>query len=204
MQGRFDEARQFARRSRDILLDLGLRLRASWVTETSGYIELRAGDLAAAEGEFRSGYAEAEELGEFGFRATVAAEIGRVLVMQGRVEEGERFVGIAEGTAAEEDIGTHVLSLGARARILAARGDTDEAVRAGRRAVMLSEQTDDVNMQGDALVDLGDVYLELGREGDAIRSFETALLRYAAKGNVAAAERVRPRVSTGPGRGARG
>jgi class 3 adenylate cyclase/tetratricopeptide (TPR) repeat protein len=203
MQGRFDEARQLARRSRDILFDLGLRLRASWVTETSGYIELRAGDLSAAEREFRSGYEEAEELGELGFRATAAAEIGRVLVMQGRVQEGERFVGIAEATAAEEDTGTHVLCLGARARILAAGGEADEAERTGRRAVTLSEQTDDVNMQGDALVDLGDVYRELGREDEAVRSFEMALLRYAAKGNVAAAERVRPRVSTGPGRGAR-
>jgi class 3 adenylate cyclase/tetratricopeptide (TPR) repeat protein len=196
MQGRFDEARELAARARAILEDLGLRLRASWVSQTSGTIEMRAGDPAAAEREFRAGIDAASSLGERGAQATLAAMLAHALLAQGRIEDAEGAAADCAATAAEDDLASQVIWRGATARVLAARGDIDGARALAGRAVSMAETTDDINMQADALVDRGEVAALAGRHADAFRDFDTALRRYAEKGNVAAAERVRPRVST--------
>jgi class 3 adenylate cyclase/tetratricopeptide (TPR) repeat protein len=196
MQGRFDEARAHARRSRAMLEDLGLRLRASWVAETSGAIEMRAGDFAAAAREFGDGFELAGALGEQGARSTLAGMLAHALLGDGRHDEAERFATICRDTAADDDLASQVLWRGVTARIAADAGRGDEARSLARRAVALAETTDDVNMQAEALADLGEVHAAAGRHDESIRAFETALARYAAKGNVASAERLRPRVAT--------
>ena len=200
MQGRFDEARQLAARSRAILEDLGLRLRATWVSETTGTIEMLAGDIVAAERELRDGFDAAAEVGEQGFQATVAALLAHALLDQGRVEEADRLVSLTETTAADDDLASQVLWRGARARVLSRTGAGRQAVEIAEEGVALAEGSDDVNMQADALVDLGEVFIELGHPQDAVASFAEALKRYDAKGNRAAAGRVRARGTLNPPR----
>jgi tetratricopeptide (TPR) repeat protein len=196
MQGHIDEARELGRRGRSILEELGLRLRAVFMSETLGSIEILAGDLAAAEREYRAGYDAAAELGERGFLSTVAASLAHVLVSGGRLQDAEVLTRLSEDVGAEDDLATQVTWRSARARILAATGDQDQAVSLARESVTLAEETDDLNMRGDTLVHLGGVLQGLGRDLEAAEAFGGALERYEAKGNVVGAADVRRRLAT--------
>jgi predicted ATPase/class 3 adenylate cyclase len=187
MQGRFDEGRELVARSARVLEDLGLRLRAAFVSDAAGAVETLAGDHAAAERALRAGYDTIEELGERAYLSTVSAMLAHAIWAQGRADEAAMFCSLAEETGADDDITTQVLWRTARARIVAAGGDGDEGVRLARDAVALAEETDDINMQGDALVDLGDVLAGAGDREASEASFRRARELYVAKGNVVAA-----------------
>ncbi|HEX2025060.1 MAG TPA: adenylate/guanylate cyclase domain-containing protein [Actinomycetota bacterium] len=193
MEGRFDEARELAERARKILEEFGFRLRASWVSETSGTIEMLAGDPAAAERALRAGFDAAVDFGEQGFQVTVAALLAHALVDQGRVEEAERFTTLSREAAAEDDVASQVLWRSARARILVATGGLEEAEALARQALILVEGTDDVNMHADTLAVLADVLVEQGRPQEASAALDRAVELYVGKGNAAAAEASRRR-----------
>jgi hypothetical protein len=80
-----------------------------------------------------------------------------------------------------------VLWRSARAKVLAAQGELDEALLLARAAVAMAEETDDINMQADALMDLAKVVETAGdaaARGDALRRAHGL---YVAKGNLASA-----------------
>jgi tetratricopeptide (TPR) repeat protein len=191
MQDRFGEARDLVRRSRAIYQDLGLRLRSTSVAETAGGIEMLAGDAIAAEQELRASLVALAEMGEQGIQSTVAAALAHALIEQGRFDEAEEMVSASELAGAEDDVSTHVLGQSARARILAAQGRHEEAERIARKAVGRAEETDDLNMRGDTLLDLGQVLSEAGERDGAVFAVEQALGLYEAKGNSAAAAAAR-------------
>jgi class 3 adenylate cyclase/tetratricopeptide (TPR) repeat protein len=193
MEGRFDDARDLAERARRILEEFGFRLRASWVSETSGAIEMLAGDPAAAERALRAGFDAAVDFGEQGFQVTVAALLAHALIDQGRIEEAERFTTLSRDAAAEDDVASQVLWRSARARILVATGGLDEAEAVARQALALVERTDDVNMHADTLAVLADVLIAQGRPEEATAALDRAVELYAAKGNTAAADASRRR-----------
>jgi tetratricopeptide (TPR) repeat protein len=87
------------------------------------------------------------------------------------------------------------MSRSARARILAARGAYEVAERLGRDAVALSDETDDLNMRGDTLVDLGEILSAAGDRDGAAEALGSALGLYEAKGNRAAARATRRRLA---------
>ena len=74
---------------------------------------------------------------------------------------------------------------GALARVQAHRGDLAEAEQLAREAVATAEQTDSLNYQGKALIDLGEVLAAAGRQTEASAAFDEAIARFAGKGNVA-------------------
>jgi class 3 adenylate cyclase/tetratricopeptide (TPR) repeat protein len=195
MQGRFDEARDLVGRSRAVYGDLGLRLRWAFVAETAGGIEMLASDPVAAEREFRTCLDALAEMGEQGIQSTVAAALAHALIEQGRLDEAEESVAASEVAGAEDDVSTQVLGRSARARIQAGRGLYDEAAKLARDAVALSEATDDLNMRGDTLADLGDVLSAAGEEVGASSAFASALQLYEAKGNAVAATAIRHRLT---------
>jgi class 3 adenylate cyclase/tetratricopeptide (TPR) repeat protein len=189
MQGRFDEAREHLARSREILDDLGLKLRAAFGSEAAGFLEMLAGDPAAAERELRSGYEALERLGERGSASTVAALLAHAVAAQGRFDEAERFSIVAEEIAAEDDLSTQVMWRSARAKVFAARGRHVEADRSAREALKLAVETDDLNMHADTLMDLAEVLRLAGREAEAGPAAQEALELYRQKGNLVSAER---------------
>jgi len=191
MQGRFDEAREQGRRAQAILEEFGLRLRAAFLSETLGSLEMLAGDYPAAEREYRSGYDAVVELGERGFLATIAAELAHALVEQGRLDDAEVLTRLSEDTGAEDDVATQVLWRSARARILASRGSAEDAESLARESVALAEGTEDLNMRGDTLIELGEVHRAIGRGPEAAAAFTEAIERYEAKGNVVGAGNAR-------------
>ena len=187
MQGRFDEGRALVSQSAQILEDLGLKLRAAFVSDAAGFVETLAGDHAAAERALRVGYDTIDELGERAYLSTASALLAHAICEQGRYEDAEMFCSLAEEVGADDDITTQVLWRSARARVLAARGELDEALRLAQAAVTMAEETDDINMRADALVDLAGVLEVTGdptARDDALRRAHDL---YVAKGNLVSA-----------------
>jgi class 3 adenylate cyclase/tetratricopeptide (TPR) repeat protein len=190
MQGRFDEARERVGEAMGILEDLGLWLRAAFVSETSAFVERLAGDAAASEQALHAGYDVLAKLGEQGFLSTAAALLSHEMLDQGRDGDAADFIGASEAAVAEDDLATQILLQSARGRALARRGEPSEAEARCRDAVRLAEETDDVNMHGDVLLHLAEVLHAAGDVAGAGECRERARSLYRAKGNVAQASSV--------------
>jgi class 3 adenylate cyclase/tetratricopeptide (TPR) repeat protein len=193
MQERFDEARGLAERARTTLEEYGFRLRASWVSETAGAIEMLAGDPRAAERELRRGFDATAEMGEQGFHATVAASLARALVAQGKLDEADRFASISQTAAADDDLASQVQWRSARARILAASGAAAAGEALAREALELVARTDDINMHADMLVDAAMVLVDVDRQKEVGDMLDEAIELFTRKGNDAAAAATRRR-----------
>jgi tetratricopeptide (TPR) repeat protein len=198
MQGDIDGALVEARDATAILEDLGMWLRAAFVSETTAFVHDLAGDAAAAERALLEGYTVIDKLGEQGFLSTVAALLAHRILDQDRPDEAATYLATSESVAAEDDLTTLTLVESAHGRLLGRRGDLPDAVARCRTAVELSERTDDINMRGDALVDLAEV---LGRAGDPAAeegALAAAERLFEAKGNVVRAGAVRRPRAPGP------
>jgi class 3 adenylate cyclase/tetratricopeptide (TPR) repeat protein len=191
MEGSFDEARDLAERSYEMLNELGLRLRAAFATEAAAFVETLAGDHAAAERALRLGYEITDQIGERGYNATVTALLSQAVLAQGRVEEADALTVEAERNGATDDMTTQVVWRSVRGRVLSARGMHDGAEALAREATTLAAQTDDVNMRADALLDLAEVLRAAGRAPEGAPYLRQALELFDAKGNEVAAARAR-------------
>jgi class 3 adenylate cyclase/tetratricopeptide (TPR) repeat protein len=196
MLGRFANARQHYRRSDSASAELGLNVQLASLRMYAGWAELIAGDAAAAERELRIGYEELERMGEQSYLSTTAAFLARAVFAQALYDEAERLTEVSDETAAEHDLISHVMWRGTRAKVLARRSDGD-AERLARESVELSLETDCLNMQADALVDLAETLQLLGRADEAAAILLQAIERYEAKGNAVSATAVGALVSTG-------
>ncbi|MBA2462344.1 MAG: AAA family ATPase [Actinobacteria bacterium] len=191
-QGRFDEGRRLVDEAAAGYEELGARLNAA-AAAAFGHadIESLAGDSVAAEHALRRGYEELEQLGELGYRASIAGLLARTLHAQGRSEEAERFSRLVEETASEHDLWSQVLYRLTRAMVLAGAGREIEAEEIAREALSIVERTDLLGLQGDVLLDLGEVLRLSGREDEAHGCAERALALYERKGDDVSAERAR-------------
>jgi predicted ATPase/class 3 adenylate cyclase len=190
--GRFDEARELVAAAAKAYEELGARLDAA-ATSAFGHAEVEwlAGDLAAAERALRDGYDALGALGELGHRASVAALLARVLHARGRSEEAAALVREVAETASDRDLWSQILLALTGARLAAAAGRLAEAEERARDAVEIVEESDLLDLHGDALLDLADVLRLAGREEEARGSTEAALDLYARKGNEVSAARAR-------------
>ncbi len=189
MRGAFDEARELVREGNAILADVG-RMQSA-VSHHEALVEMLAGNPAGAADRLRAGYDRLEEMGEKAVLATTAAMLAQALYAQRRYQEAERFCAVSEATAAVEDVLTQVLWREVRAKILARRKRLGEAEALAREAVRLVAETDLVDRQGDALLDLAEVLRAAGRPDEADAAAGEALDRYERKGNVVSAGRAR-------------
>jgi tetratricopeptide (TPR) repeat protein len=81
-----------------------------------------------------------------------------------------------------------------QARVLAYRGESESAEALAREAIAIVEQTDGLNMAGDAYGDLADVLTASGRTDEAAEALEQALDRYERKKNLAMVAQVKPKL----------
>jgi ATP/maltotriose-dependent transcriptional regulator MalT len=192
LRGEFDEARRLIRASNETLDDLG-RMQ-SVVSHHEAVVELLAGAPATAERRLRVGYAKLEAMGEQALLATTAAFLAQAVHAQGDADEAEALCATCERLAPPDDVITHALARGVRARVLAERGRLDEAEAAGEEAVALAARTDALIEHGDSLLALAEVLERRGRDHEADARVREAIALYERKGATVLAGRAAARL----------
>src|SRR5262249_50385973 len=190
MSGRFEAARRRYQETASVLEDRGLTTLLASVRMYPGMVELLAADYEAAERELRLGYIELADVGHSAYLSTTAAFLAKPLYELGRFDEAFEMTRVSEEAASPDDIASHVVWRGTKAKLLARGGDAGGADLA-REAVELVGETDLVNIAADAYGDLAQTLRLPGREQDADQPQERALDLYPAQGNLAPAPAMR-------------
>jgi class 3 adenylate cyclase/tetratricopeptide (TPR) repeat protein len=201
MRGDFERARRLCAESRATLEELGQKLRAVALQGYVGTIELLAGDPVAAEALFRSALEALEPLGEQLNMRSTAARLAEVLGQLGREEEAEHFAELSRATAPRDDLVTQVRWRAALATVLARRGEHAGAEELAGEALSLAEETDWLNMRGDAQICLAGVLAAAGKEEEARVAAQAAARLYKTKGNLVSAVRAEAAALTGSATG---
>jgi predicted ATPase/DNA-binding SARP family transcriptional activator len=184
-QGRIEEAKQFVTRAHQITQELGsvtdLMTFSAFCSATISWAE---GDLEAAEAELRTAYEVLEEMGEQGWRSTVATRLAELLYAQGRHDEAWDFAQRSEEVAAADDLASQVPLRSIRALVLADRGAFDAAESLAREAIALVDGTDDIESVADAHLTLASVLRKRDRMSEALLEAEEALTLSEEKANI--------------------
>jgi class 3 adenylate cyclase/tetratricopeptide (TPR) repeat protein len=191
MRGLFEGTRERIGRAKAILEDLGASFRSTAPSEALAFVEMLAGDPAAAERELWWGYRALEQMGDRGFMSTAAAELAQAIYEQSRYEDADRLATVSIEGAASDDIASQAPARSVRAKILARRGESEPAEALAREAVEMLRSTDNLNMLGDGLVDLAEVLRGSGRASEAAAALTEAVEVYERKGNRVSAGRAR-------------
>jgi ATP/maltotriose-dependent transcriptional regulator MalT len=191
MRGRFDRARDLYGRSRSTLDELGVKLLAALTSLDSGWVEMLAGEPAAAERELRADFDTLQGMGERNYISTTAAYLSEAVYRQGRYDEAEALTRYSEEVAAPDDLSTQFMWRGVRGKVLARRGEADEAEGLAREALRLIRESDDLGSQGKALMSLAEVLALSGRSDGAETSAAEAIAVWERKGDVVSAGRAR-------------
>ncbi len=189
MRGNFERARLLYRQSRASLEEFGYLLLAALTSLDSSVIELLAGDLAAAESELRTDYLRLEEMGERNYISTTAGLLADVLYRQGRYGESAEFAGICEQLASPDDVPSQFLWRCVRGKLRARQGAIGEAEALLSAATALIETSDQLDWQGNGLLDFAEVRELAGAPADAAALSEQAARLFERKGNVVSALR---------------
>jgi tetratricopeptide (TPR) repeat protein len=199
MLGCFDEARVILAETRAELAERGGVL---WLAVATGHssvdVEFLAGDPAAAVEFGEEGFRLLEELGEKGVQSSVAGKLAQALYALDRLDEAEAWAGRAAELGATDDPWTQMVWRQVRGKVLARRGEHAEAQQNAREAVTIGDDTDLLDMQGDAYAELAEVFVVGGKPDDASHALEQALGRYERKGNLVSAQRARTRLAEIP------
>jgi tetratricopeptide (TPR) repeat protein len=194
MLGRLDEARAVLADFQAELAERGGKMTRLYSAYAAKRVELLSGNAAAAAAAGEEHYRLLEELGLPSYLPSVAAGVARAYCELGRLEDATAWASRAADLGASNDAYTQTVWRQVRARVLAHGGEHVEAERLAREAVAIADETDSLNVQGDAYADLAEV-LEVGdRPGDAAEALAEALARYERKENLVMAERVRARL----------
>jgi predicted ATPase/class 3 adenylate cyclase len=195
MRGDFVLARELLAEGRRALDELGMPVWVAVTGQEAFFVEMLAGDPAAAVATLRQSHDTLLEMGERSFRSTIDGLLAQALCELGEDDEAESFSRACEETAAPEDVFSQVLWRSARSTVLSRRGEVDAAEAAAREAVEIAERTDLLNTQADALLDLAQV-LSAAWRGDESRAAAAGAARlYERKGNRPSLARARAAAS---------
>jgi ATP/maltotriose-dependent transcriptional regulator MalT len=188
MGGRFALARELLATSRALLADIDPTLNSA-VSHPRAIVEMLAGDPAAAEAYLKAASDTLDDMEDEALRSTTDAFRAQALLAQGRDGEAEHYTRLSEQRAAASDLLTQMMWRSVRARVLARRGELEQAEALARDAVSLAEQTDFLNHRADVLLDFTHILHQAGRLEVARATGTEALHLYQQKGNSVAAAR---------------
>jgi len=192
-RGRFDDARRHLQQGIDTAHQFGLLgdLGGGFL-RSAGYVELMAGDLAAAEDALRRGVEMLEEMGDAGHRVSVAADLALVLLeTEGREREALDLADANEQLVIEDDVDAVVRWDAARARAMVRLGDVDEAERLARESVRLAWDTEYIELRTLSLAALAEVLQRTERLEEAAGALRKILGVFEEKGDVVSAAAAR-------------
>ncbi|HWX08891.1 MAG TPA: hypothetical protein VNY33_02840, partial [Gaiellaceae bacterium] len=177
MRGDVERARALCVEAGAVYEELGLRLYKVGWTDIVASVEALAGDAQAAVDALRNGYAVVDAGGQDSLRARFATLLAFQLADNGDQAAARFFAEVAETAAVPLDDDSTARLLAAQALLAT---ETPDGGRLARDAVIASERTDNLNLQGA-------MHLTLARvTGDPLEA-EVAKQLFEAKGNVAAA-----------------
>ncbi len=203
MAGRFEEARGPFDDAVARAEELGTEWRLASIHMHYGAAMLLADDADAAEAVLRPAVETLQRMGEQSMFSTAVALLAEALYRKGELDEAMRTSIESEEATAEDDVASQMAWRGVRAKVLAARGELEEAERVAAEGTAFADRSDLLNMAGDAHLDLGIVLVAAGRADQATGEFETAAELYRRKGNLASlarAEATRSSLHLGAGR----
>ena len=131
------------------------------------------------------------QIGDIGVRSTVDAVLSDVLFLQGQYDEALVFADSSRTIAGADDLDAQPRWRTARARVLSARGEHDEALALLGEAVELVEPIDFLELKGYVHDVLAEALVRVDRIDDAVGAVERAIAFHEQKGNVVSAARSR-------------
>ena len=191
MRGGFVEGRSLVSEAKVTLEEVNLPGWMGALTQLSGWIELLAGDPAAAAQELRTGVDLLRGIGELAWLSSAAAILAEALYEQDRLDEAERFTQESESAAGSEDVYSQALIRAVRAKILAREDHPEDGARIAREAVGIAERTDFTFLRVFVLTTLGEVLMSAGRTAEAAAAFTEAEELCGGIGFTVGAERAR-------------
>jgi class 3 adenylate cyclase/tetratricopeptide (TPR) repeat protein len=175
MRGRFSEARSLAARANALMEEVNLPGWKGALTQLSGWIELFAGDAAAAEQELRVGVEILRGIGELSWLSSTAAILAEALYERGDVEGADALTRESEAAAGPEDIYSQALLRSVRAKIFAGSREPQEAEGVAREAISLADGSDFTFLQVVTRIALGKVLETAGRSDEAYHVYSEAV-----------------------------
>ena len=195
MRGSFEEARALLAEGDARALELGHALLGAEGGIAGWEVETLAGDTSAAEAHARRSYEQLEQLGDTGVRSLAGGLLAESLYALGRLDEAKEWTERAEHLSNSDDVVSEIVWRQVRGKVLARQGDHEDAERHARSAVSLSDETDMLNWQAGALVDLAEVLALGDRSEEAASELDRAVELYGRKGNVVAEAVARSRLT---------
>jgi len=189
MQGHFGLARELLADGTRALGELGLNIYAANAAQEAFFVHTLGGDPAVAAQALRESYEALEQMGERSFLSTIAGFLAHALCELGEFDEAEAFSRASEAAAAPDDIFSQVLWRSALAKVRAQRGEFERAELLAREAVRISEETDLLNAQADALLDLSEILRLARRPEEALAAARESAARFEQKANLPSLER---------------
>jgi class 3 adenylate cyclase/tetratricopeptide (TPR) repeat protein len=191
MLGEAEEARASAAQGRSILEDLSPTVfTVMRVGGQIGLVEQLLGNLEGAAEVMRPALKFLIEMEDKGFLSTLAPQLGRVVALQGKLDESQDLARMGRENSPPDDWASQVLWRICLALALAGRGEAEQAERLAREAVALCEGVDYLFQMGEAWSDLGHVLRLAGKTNEAA-ALRQALALWEAKENLVGVARVR-------------
>jgi class 3 adenylate cyclase/tetratricopeptide (TPR) repeat protein len=193
MTGHPDEARSILAQLRADLVDRGADLPyALLLCHDCVDTERYAGDPARAVEFGEQGCKLLEELGERAYLSTAAGKLADAYYEFGRFDDAETWTTRSVELGASDDISTQEIWRRVKAKVLARRGEAEEAERLAREAVAIANRTE--SPVAAVYSDLAEVLSLAGRTDEAREALERALVGFEDKGNIIMANRMRQRL----------
>jgi len=175
LDGRSDEARALFAAARAIFAELGNKQGLTVMAFSTAPLEIRDGDLAAAERDLRAALELTYEMGDRSRIPNISALLADVLLDQGRLDEAEQHLDVARQAVQAGDASGQAFTLVAEARLLSRRGSTEEAAALADRGRAILSGTQELMSLPSFLGRQGEVLLAAGRDGDAAAALRAAV-----------------------------
>jgi class 3 adenylate cyclase len=187
--GHFEDAHDLVAAGRAIQEELGLTIEYWAGSQLAAHVADLEGDLDRAAQELREACDHLEALGETAFLSTGAGVLALIESRRGERGESDRWLHVAERTAAPGDIASQVWIELTRGALLAANGDEAAAPHL-RESLRLIDETDSPIWRSETLIHVART-LGPGLRAEAIARATEALELARAKGAVVIEEQAR-------------
>jgi len=189
--GRREEAHDLFDEGLRLASELGNEWRSASIRTYYASALLLEGEPATAEAIVRPAVEALQRMGEKGMMSTAVGLLAQALSDQGKHDEAMFASLRSEEACAEDDVASLLLWHGARAKVLAARGEFAVAERLGREGVGIAAGSDLLPLCAAMHHDLAVILEASGNPREAVEEMGRALQLFERKGADVAASRTR-------------